>query len=127
MAMQIADAAHWARINRDWEASGLTQVEFCRVRGLSLGSFRYWRYKPDRSNGLERLDQATDGLGRPLRDGARPRFVPVTLTAAVPPEVAIAPRPIEILLAAGQRVAVGPGFDSQTLQQVVAALEDRPC
>jgi hypothetical protein len=126
MAMQPASAAQWARIIRDWEASGLTHADFCHDRGLSLGSFRYWRYKLDRSNGLKRLDRATDGLGRPLHDGAGPQFVPVRLTAPAP-EASIAPRPIEVLLAAGQRVAVSPGFDSQTLQQVVAALEDRSC
>jgi hypothetical protein len=126
MAMQIADAAHWARINRDWEASGLTQVEFCRGRELSLGSFRYWRYRPARSNGFDRLDPATDGLPRSLRDAAAPQFVPVRIAAAAP-EACTAPRPIEILLTGGQRVAVARGFDPETLQQVVAALEDRPC
>jgi hypothetical protein len=126
MAKQPVLAAQWSRIIQDWQASRLTQAEFCRGRGLSLKSFRYWRYKPYRSNVFERLDKATDGLGRSLTVASAPRFVPVTL--AVPaPETPTAPRPIEILLAGGQRVAVAQGFDPETLRQVVAALEDRLC
>jgi hypothetical protein len=34
---------------------------------------------------------------------------------------------VEIVIGAGRRVVIGPGFDSETLRRVVAVLEGRPC
>ena len=34
---------------------------------------------------------------------------------------------IELLLDKGRRIAVAPGFDPQTLRQLIAVVEERPC
>jgi hypothetical protein len=33
------------RLLADWEASGLTQVEFCRQRGVNANSFKNWKHQ----------------------------------------------------------------------------------
>lgn len=38
-------AAVWSQRIRQWEASGLTQVEFCRRHQLKIATFRYWRQR----------------------------------------------------------------------------------
>ncbi len=36
-------AKYWARMVTAWEASGLTQAEFCRRRGLKAVTFAWWK------------------------------------------------------------------------------------
>lgn len=38
-------AAQWKRWIQRWEASGLSQANFCRDHGLKLATFGYWRKK----------------------------------------------------------------------------------
>jgi hypothetical protein len=64
----------------------------------------------------------------PVEPNPSTAFLPVrlaeTLTVAQPPTDRVA---IEVVLAAGRRVAVTPGFDEETLRRVVAALESARC
>ena len=89
----------------EYEASGLSQKEFCQQRELSLKALgRYLtRYRKQKVQGVE--------PHKPQR------FVAV--------EVA---RPhcsgeLTVLLSSGLRVEVKPGFDAGTLRQLVAVLE----
>ena len=63
-----------------------------------------------------------------VEPNASPAFLPVrlteTLAVAQPPTDRAA---IEVVLAAGRRVAVAPGFDEETLRRVVLVLESRRC
>lgn len=36
-------AKYWQRMLTTWEASGLTQAEFCRRRGLKAVTFAWWK------------------------------------------------------------------------------------
>lgn len=36
-------AAYWRRILGEWEASGLSQAEFCRRRGIKAVTFAWWK------------------------------------------------------------------------------------
>lgn len=36
-------AAYWRQLVGDWEASGLSQAEFCRRRKLSAVTFAWWK------------------------------------------------------------------------------------
>jgi hypothetical protein len=58
------------------------------------------------------------------RDSRKPSFLPVRVVDAGGSE---AGRGVEILLAEGRIVRVPPGFDRQTLAEVLALLEARPC
>ena len=37
--------AEWARVVASFEKTGLTQAEFCAMRGLNVGTFRSWVYR----------------------------------------------------------------------------------
>jgi hypothetical protein len=90
----------------EYEASGLSQKEFCQQRELSFKALgRYLtRYRKQKAQGAE-----------PHKP---PRFVAV--------EVAH-PRcgggKLAVLLSSGLRVEVKPGFDAGTLRQLIAVLE----
>jgi hypothetical protein len=52
------------------------------------------------------------------------RFVAVALNGApTPAPKQVAPVGLEVVLAGGRRIAVGPGFDAATLGRLVRALE----
>ena len=36
-------AKYWAGHLATWKASGLSQVAFCRQRGISIAAFRWWK------------------------------------------------------------------------------------
>ena len=90
----------------EYEASGLSQKEFCQQRELSLKALgRYLtRYRKQKTQGAE--------PHKPQRfvavEVARPRCCGGELT---------------VLLSGGLRVEVKPGFDAGTLRQLIAVLE----
>jgi hypothetical protein len=91
-----------------------------------------WVYKPALKRAVEMARRGEgprgDGpatAGTPAVPGPSTGFVPVRLREIVG---ASAPEPsgrraIEVVLGEGRRIAVGPGFDPETLRRVVAALE----
>jgi hypothetical protein len=91
-------------------ASGLRAREFCQQHGLALSTLR----RNLRKQG-----------GAQTKAVAGVRFVAVALNGAAAP----APKPaavaagLEVLLAGGRRIAVGPGFDATTLGRLVRTLE----
>jgi transposase len=86
-----------------WRRSGLSVRAFCRAEGVSEPSFYGWRRK---------LDQA---------DHKKPAFLPVKVVSEETKEPAT--RGIEIVLANGRCLRVGPGFDPQTLVKLVDLFE----
>jgi transposase-like protein len=96
----------WRQRMEEWRASGLSVRAFCTRHGLSQPSFYAWRRELQR------------------RDTEQPAFVPVRVVDEVVPARGV----LEIVLANGRSVRVGPGFDAATLRQVVAVLEEgRTC
>ena len=103
----------WNALLSEFRRSGLTHAEFCQRRGISIHSFRKHLYrvpapKPTTAN-------------HPSSDAAA-HFCPVTAAAA-----AASRQALELLLGNGRRIAVAPGFDPQTLRQLIAVVEERPC
>jgi hypothetical protein len=90
----------------EYEASGLSQIEFCQQRDLPLKTLgRYLtRYRKQQAQSSE--------PHKPQR------FVAVEVAG---------PRcgggELTVLLPGGLRVEVKPGFDASTLQQLIAVLE----
>lgn len=116
---------HWAGVISAWRASGLSQKEFCRQRGIAERALNNWLYK---SPYRERAAQALADQTQTRAPEKKPSFVPVSVIAAKHGDHVKADRPaIEIVLASGPRITVRPGFDEETLRRVVAALETRPC
>jgi len=109
----------WNAIVNDFRRSGLTQADFCRQRNISLASFRYHFYKPRSS--------------KPARSDARPtacvdhHFLPVTVVPDPILSIATSLPRLELILPNGLRIAVAPGFDTQTLRRLITVVEERPC
>jgi hypothetical protein len=88
---------------RDFESSGLTRQQFCARNQVATNTFnRYMQRYGGRSHKADGLQQ----------------LVPVEIVESVVGRVEVV-----VVLARGRRVEVGRGFDANTLQQVVAALE----
>jgi transposase-like protein len=103
---------YWHGLLQTWRQSGLTVRAFCEQQDVSEPSFYTWR--------------------RALQNRAAttPDFVPVRII----PEPAAEPTTqrrmgdVELVLADGRLLRVGPGFDAATLKRVLVVLaEGQPC
>jgi hypothetical protein len=111
--------SRWNAIVSDFRRSGLTQAEFCRQRNISLASFRYYFYKP-RSSKPAPSDARTSA-------SSDHHFLPVTILPDPILSSTTAQPHFELILSNGRRIAVAPGFDSQTFRRLIAVVEERAC
>lgn len=103
---ETGKAQQWRRWVQEQRASGMTVRAFCRRRRLAEPSFYAWRRQLDR------------------RDAISAAFVPVHV---VVDEAQRSAGTLDVMLSGGRRVRVAPGFDAQTLQRLLAVLEEKPC
>src|SRR4051794_26702862 len=97
----------WRRMVRQWRGSGLSVRAFCEKRGLSEPRFYVWRRT------------------LAVRDSATVHFVPVQVTAEPKPVTTdTSADALELVLDAGRRLRIGPGFDGPTLTRLLALLEE---
>jgi hypothetical protein len=94
---------YWRQVLARWRRSGLSVRAFCRAEGVNEPRFYWWRRK---------LGQA---------EPKEPVFVPVHVVPE--PAAESATRGIEVVLANGRCLRVGPGFDPHTLVTLVDLLE----
>lgn len=98
----------WRRQVRRWRRSGLSVRAFCAELGLSEPSFYAWR--------------------RTLaeREATAVQFVPLTVTPEARTATAAegSAGAVELVLDAGRRLHIGPGFDGPTLVRLLALLEE---
>jgi hypothetical protein len=90
----------------DYEVSGLTRVEFCRKRGLSLASLDRYRRRHGQSeavtsNRLVAVEVSGTFAGREDRTNSG----------------------VALTLRGGRRIEVRRGFDAHTLMQLLGVLE----
>jgi hypothetical protein len=129
MPHDIADDRNWPTTLDDFEHSGLTHAEFCRQRRLPLHTFRKQLYlhRAARRRDQPGAEGLTNGRSAPLPS---PPFLPVSILPADKNQArrgsAPASSPVELFLPGGRRIAVGPGFDSGTLLQLIELLEGWP-
>jgi hypothetical protein len=83
-----------------WRQSQLSQKEYCRQNEIIAHRFTYWK---------KRFTDEKSG----------PTFVPVPLVQNFPVS---ATSKIDIVIAGGFKIQVGPGFDSATLKQLIHTL-----
>jgi hypothetical protein len=105
----------WRRTMREHRRSRLTIREFCSRRSLREPQFYAWRRE------LARRDVRAARKASPSA-GPAPRFVSLQLSPEPP-----APAMIEVVTRNGHTLRVPCGADRQTLAEVWALLEDRPC
>ena len=94
------------RLAAEYEASGLSRVEFCRKQGLSLATLARYRKLlarggPESGNG----------------------WVAVEVSAARSALEGGAGSGLALALPCGRRIEVGRGFDAPTLTQLLGVLE----
>ena len=94
----------WRRWLGQWQQSGLSVQVFCARHGLNVSSFYSWRRE------IKRRDAANT-------------FLPVQVVRDEEPPPAAT---LEVVLSRGRAVRVSAGFDSATLRQLLAVLEEAP-
>jgi transposase-like protein len=127
---------HWEEVLRRWREGGQSVRAFCRAAGVRESAFYFWRrelvcrgHRDAAGDGLRRRTRAATPVSRSSmrvspRHDPRPAFLPVRV---VQPCATAAAGNVEIVLAEGRTVRVPPGFDRQTLADVLAVLEARSC
>ncbi len=90
----------------EYEASGLSRVEFCKKQGLSLATLARYR---------KRQTQGSPAAGT--------RWVEVKESAGRPALGIPASSGLAVALPSGRRIEVGRGFDAHTLAQLLDVLE----
>jgi hypothetical protein len=91
----------WQELIRQQEESKLSVSAFCRERGFSDQAFYSWRKK--------------------LAAGEPVRFALVDANASGVDSLT----PLELILASGDRLRIGPGADLTTLRTVLSVLRER--
>ena len=133
--------SHWEEVVRRWREGGQSVRAFCRAEGLRESAFYSWRRKLGRCR--SRADAVNGPRSQPhlvtpasrLSKQVSPRhspsasFLPLHVVAPVNgcADLAEATHGVEIVLSQGHTVRVPAGFDRQTLADVLAVLEVRPC
>jgi transposase-like protein len=132
---------YWEAVVRRCREGGQSVRAFCLAEGLRESAFYFWRRK------LARRSQPSDAVGQPQPEASTlalaasspgrlssPRrspasFLPVRVVgpASGCPAATETTRGLEIVLEQGRTVRVQAGFDRQTLAEVLAVLEARPC
>jgi transposase-like protein len=88
----------------EYEASGLTGVEFCRERGVALGTLARYRKRGRQAQG--------EAVGAS-------RWLAVELSGPCQ----TASSGLAVVLRRGWRIEIGRGFDAHTLEQLLRVLE----
>jgi hypothetical protein len=120
-------AKYWARMVAAWEASGLTQAEFCRRRGLKAVTFAWWKRQLvgwTRGGGRGRRNRG----GRQVSAGSsNPSFVEVALPdgagRSVKPAGAAGTREVgyEVAFPCGTSIRLPADFDVDKASQLIQA------
>ena len=118
-------AAEKAALIDQWRQSGLSLPAFCAPRGVSAKTMSGWIHKPAHRAAIERA--RSEAVAAQVSHQAKPAFLPVRVTDARTRARTPGRAGLAIVIGAGRRVVVRPGFDAETLRRVVAVLEDRPC
>jgi hypothetical protein len=109
----------WLQLIRSWQQSQLTVRAFCSRHRLSEPSFYAWR-RLLQQRGL--IQDEPTALQPSSRRSQPPTFVKLSL-ANQPPACHHA---VEVVLGA-RLLRVCPGFDPDTVRQLVRLLEKEPC
>lgn len=127
---QSSREIYWSAMLADFRRSGLTHVEFCQLRRISIHSFRDWLYRlrpglpprrprPGRTTPATSPTQANTPAFLPVHVRPRP-LAPISDHRGVHP-----PAPLELVLSDRTHLRVPAGFDPATLHQLLDLLEQR--
>ena len=100
--------SYWRRRIAACESSGKSIVQYCRDAGVPVSTYSWWKGELKRRDGAQ---------------GSAASFAEVHVALPADP----APALLEVALGEDRRVRVWPGFDAETLAQVVRVLEGVRC
>ena len=142
---------YWEAVVQRWREGGQSVRAFCRTEGLQESAFYFWRRKlaqhahgtrdpgarkrmHDDASGSRAQAHPTMPALRSSGHDPMPSFLPVQVVGSASGYLGVteagyplAGGGVEIALAQGRTVRVRAGFDRQTLADVLAMLEARPC
>lgn len=123
----------WPAVLADFRRSGMTHVQFCSARRLSIHAFRHqlYRLRPGLPPRRPRADRtsATSSASPVGTPSTRPAFLPVHMRPAEPiisTPIAASSAPIEIVMPGRHVLRIPAGFDVDSLGRLLDLLEDRP-
>jgi hypothetical protein len=114
----------WRERVQRWQQSGESVRAFCRREGLHESAFFAWRRELARRRQERQAVRTERKQVKPSTPAKPIRFLPVQVAVE---DRTGDPGGVEILLDAGRAIRVRPGFDRQTLAEVLAILEASPC
>jgi transposase-like protein len=106
----------WLDLVRRWQRSGRTVRDFCQCHGISEPRFYAWR-RALRQRGLIHDSLSSEPV-------VAPASAFVKLMVQADPSAASA---VELVLGERRLLRVRPGFDADTLRQLVRLLEGPAC
>jgi hypothetical protein len=123
-------AARWkARVTK-WEASGLSQREFCAREGFCAGTFAWWKHQLTHApasarNRLHRIPAFV------RIQPAAPVISSLTRTSVTDPDKqadrVVTSAALEILLPDGVRLRIGSDCDAELLDRALSLLRAKAC
>ena len=127
---QSSREIYWATILADFRHSGLTHVQFCQGRRISVHSFRDWLYRLRPGLPPRRPRACRTSPDPSSAQADRPAFLPVhvrsrSLEPIVAHQLAQPSVPLELVLSDRTHLRVPTGFDPATLHQLLDVLEER--
>jgi hypothetical protein len=124
---------YWSAVVAQFHRSGMTQVDFCRTRQLSINSFRQWLYRLRHSTPAAERRRSRISISRePVSSQPEnPAFLPVHIrpeqfATADSRQGVVGPLSLEVILSQDRRVRIPVGFDPATLRQLLEVLEEQP-
>lgn len=122
----------WSAVLADFRRSGMTHVQFCSARRLSIHAFRrqLYRLRPGLPPRRPRADRtsATPATSPARTSAARPAFLPVHIRPAEPiisTPIAAPSNPVELVLGDRHVLRIPAGFDADSLGRLLDLLEAR--
>jgi hypothetical protein len=129
---QSSREIYWSAMLADFRRSGLTHVQFCNLRQISIHSFRDWLYRlrPGLSPRRPRRSRHITAPNPGTAQTDPPAFLPVHVRPQVPTasadrQIVAPPAPLELVLGEPCHLRVPVGFDPTTLHQLLDVLEQR--
>jgi transposase-like protein len=133
--------SYWEAVVERWREGGQGVRAFCRDEGLRESAFYFWRRQLARRGRQAAVVASSQPQARSTKPasrspkrilpqpGATLSFLPVRLVAPTSGNLGVAQPTggVEIVLPQGCTVRAPVGFDRQTLSDVLAVLEARPC
>lgn len=118
-------ARYWRWIVEKWQASGLSQAEFCRQENLDERQLSFWKRK------IVVQNNDSSKSSKPVSNNS-PLFIQVEArqekNLLVPAKISTPCEKLEIAIASNQlTVKVGQSFDSSVLRQVIDVLREATC